>query len=68
MNRKIDSKEKQKPEDVKVFNIIPDEIRARLEILDLENEDTQETESVEVFNIVSDDVRSRLEVLDPDDE
>lgn len=60
-----DSKQNKKSKDVKIFNMITDDVRSQLEILDLENE---ETEDVEVYNMISDDVRSRLGVLDLEDE
>lgn len=60
-----DSKEIKNSKDVKVFNVINDDVRSQLEVLDLENE---ETEDVEVYNMISDDVRSRLGVLDLEDE
>jgi len=67
MSYKDDPKD-EKSKGVKVFNIIPDDVRSKLEVLDLENEEDEESESVEVFNIIPDDVRSRLEVLDLEEE
>ena len=67
MSYKVDPKNK-KSKGVEVFNIIPDDVRSRLEVLDLENEEDEESKSVEVFNIIPDDVRSRLGILDLEEE
>ena len=67
MSYKSDSKDK-KSKGVEVYNIIHDDVRSELEVLDLEDGEEEELGSVEVFNIIPDDIRSRLEVLDFEDE
>ena len=62
------SKDSTKSKDDKVFNMIADDARSLLEVLDLENEEEDETGSIDVFNIIPDDVRSRLGVLDLEEE
>lgn len=67
MSYKVDPKNK-KSKGVEVFNIIPDDVRSRLGVLDLENEEDEESGNVDVSNIIPDNVCSRLEPIDLDDE
>ena len=53
---------------VEVYNIIPDDVRSRLGVLDLENEEDEESGNVDVSNIIPDNVCSRLGVLDLEEE
>lgn len=54
--------------EVEVFDIIPDDVLSRLEVIDLEDEEyeeeSEEGEAVEVFDIIPDNVLSRLENVD----
>lgn len=55
MSDKTDSKDKNS-KSVEVYNIIPDDVRSQLEVIDLENKDEEESGDVEVLNIIHDDV------------
>lgn len=51
-----------KDRQVKVYDMIPDDVRSRLEPIDLE--DDEQSGAVDVYDIVSDDICAQLGVFD----